>query len=255
MASKRKPGTERADIYTRTTDSIIEQLEQGTRPWAKPWNAEHLAGRITRPLRANGTPYRGINIVMLWMDATLKGYAAPIWMTYRQAGELGGQVRKGEHGSAVAYADKLCTSETDEQTGEEVERKRFFMKQYTVFNVEQVDGLPAHFYATAAPQISPLAKLEQAETFFAALGADIRHGGNRAFYAIEPDYVQMPPFESFRDAESYYATLGHESVHWTRHPSRLERGQAGGQSVNRLTVRISGRDGCGFPCRRPRPLP
>jgi len=86
-----------------------------------------------------------------------------------------------------------------------------------------VDGLPAHFYATAAPQISPLAKLEQAETFFAALGADIRHGGNRAFYAIEPDYVQMPPFESFRDAESYYATLGHESVHWTRHPSRLDR--------------------------------
>ena len=213
----------RADIYTRITDSIITQLEQGTRPWAKPWNAEHLAGRITRPLRANGTPYRGINIVMLWMDAALKRYAAPIWMTYRQAGELGGQVRKGEHGSAVAYADKLRTTETDDQTGEEVERERFFMKQYTVFNVEQVDGLPAHFYATAAPQISPFAKLERAEAFFAALGADLRHGGNRAFYALEPDYVQMPPFESFRDAESYYATLGHEGVHWTRHPSRLDR--------------------------------
>src|SRR6476646_3980490 len=97
------------------------------------------------------------------------------------------------------------------------------MKQYTVFIVEQVDGLPAHFYAAAAPQISPLAKLDRAEAFFAALGADIRHGGNRAFYVIEPDYVQMPPFESFRDAESYYATLGHESVHWTRHPSRLDR--------------------------------
>src|SRR6478752_4004292 len=125
MTTKRKPGTERADIYTRITDSIIAQLEQGTRPWSKPWNAEHLAGRITRPLRANGTPYRGINIVLLWMDAALKGYAAPIWMTYRQAGELGGQVRKGEHGSAVAYAEMLRTSETDEQTGEEVERERF----------------------------------------------------------------------------------------------------------------------------------
>lgn len=212
----------RADIYSRITGSIIEQLEQGTRPWAKPWNAEHLAGRITRPLRASGKPYRGINVVMLWLAASLKGYSAPIWMTYRQAAELGGQVRKGEQGTAVAYADKFRKTETAD-SGEEVEREIFFMKHYTVFNVEQVDGLPAHFYATAAPQISALARLEQAESFFAALGADVRHGGNRAFYAIEPDFVQMPPFESFRDAESYYATLGHECIHWTRHPSRLAR--------------------------------
>lgn len=212
----------RADIYSRITGSIIEQLEQGTRPWAKPWNAEHLAGRITRPLRASGKPYRGINIVMLWMAASLKGYSAPIWMTYRQAQELGGQVRKGEHGTAVAYADKFRKTETAD-SGEEIEREIFFMKHYTVFNVEQVDGLPAHFYATAAPQISPLEKRQQAETFFAATGADVRHGGNRAFYAMEPDFVQMPPFESFKDAESYYATLGHECIHWTRHPSRLAR--------------------------------
>ena len=93
----------------------------------------------------------------------------------------------------------------------------------TVFNVEQVDGLPPHFYATAAPQISAHAKIEQAEAFFAALGAEIRHGGNRAFYAMERDHVQMPPFGAFRDAESYYATLGHECIHWTRHPTRLAR--------------------------------
>lgn len=212
----------RADIYSRITDSIIAQLEEGTRPWAKPWNAEHLAGRITRPLRASGKPYRGINVIMLWMAATLKGYTAPIWMTYRQAQELGGQVRKGEQGTPVAYADKLRKTETAD-SGEEVEREIFFMKHYTVFNVEQVDGLPPHFYATAAPQISALARLEHAEAFFAALGADVRHGGNRAFYAPEPDFVQMPPFESFRDAESYYSTLGHECIHWTRHPARLAR--------------------------------
>ncbi|MCB2009558.1 MAG: DUF1738 domain-containing protein [Geminicoccaceae bacterium] len=212
----------RADIYTRITSAIIEQLETGTRPWAKPWNAEHLAGRITRPLRASGKPYRGINVVMLWMAAEAKGYSAPIWMTYRQAAELGGQVRKGEHGTAIAYADKFRKTETAD-SGEEVEREIFFMKHYTVFNVEQVDGLPPHFYATAAPQLDPLARLDHADTFFASLGADVRHGGNRAFYAIEPDFVQMPPFESFRDAESYYATLGHECIHWTRHPSRLAR--------------------------------
>lgn len=222
MARETKGSGERADIYSRITGSIIEQLEQGTRPWAKPWNAEHLAGRITRPLRASGKPYRGINVVMLWMAASLKGYSAPIWMTYRQASELGGQVRKGEQGTAVAYADKFRKTETAD-SGEEIEREIFFMKHYTVFNVEQVDGLPAHFHATAAPQISPLEKRQQAEAFFAALGADVRHGGNRAFYAMEPDFVQMPPFESFKDAESYYATLGHECIHWTRHPSRLAR--------------------------------
>ena len=213
----------KADIYTRITETILAQLEQGTRPWAKPWNAEHLAGRITRPLRANGTPYRGINVVMLWLAATLKGYSAPIWMTYRQAAEIGGQVRKGEQGTAVAYADKLRRAETDETTGEATLREIFFMKHYTVFNVEQVDGLPAHFHATAAPQISEHAKIAHAEAFFAAIAADVRHGGNRAFYAPQPDYVQMPPFETFRDAESYYATLGHECIHWTRHPSRLDR--------------------------------
>lgn len=213
----------KADIYTRITETILAQLEQGTRPWAKPWNAEHLAGRITRPLRANGTPYRGINVVMLWLAATLKGYSAPIWMTYRQASEIGGQVRKGEQGTAVAYADKLRRAETDETTGEQVEREIFFMKHYTVFNVEQIDGLPAHFHATTAPQISEHAKIAHAEAFFAAIAADVRHGGNRAFYAPQPDYVQMPPFETFRDAESYYATLGHECIHWTRHPSRLDR--------------------------------
>ena len=131
---RRTSSTEpRADIYTRITESILAQLEQGTRPWLRPWNAEHLAGRITRPLRASGQPYRGINVVMLWLAAATKGYSAPIWITYRQAQEVGGQVRQGEQGTAVAYADKLRKTETAEG-GEEMEREIFFMKQYSVFN-------------------------------------------------------------------------------------------------------------------------
>lgn len=217
------PAAERSDVYARVTAQVIEQLEQGVRPWAKPWNAGHLAGRITRPLRANGLPYRGINVILLWLAATAKGYAAPFWMTYRQAAELGGQVRKGEKAAAVTYADKLRRTRTDEATGEDEEREVYFHKQYPVFNVEQINGLPERFHATAAPRISPRARIGRAEAFFAALGADIRHGGDSAGYAEGADQVRMPPFESFRDPESYYATLAHECVHWTKHVERLAR--------------------------------
>jgi antirestriction protein ArdC len=214
---------EKLDVYQRITDRIVAELEQGVRPWLKPWNAEHAAGRITRPLRANGIPYQGINTVMLWSAAVASGYAAPIWMTFKQAQELGAHVRKGEKGQLVVYADRIRRTERDEETGDEQEREIPFMKGYTVFNVEQIEGLPAHFYAPAAPRLDPVQRIEHAEAFFAATGADIRHGGNQAYYAVTHDYVQMPPFETFRDAESYYATLAHECTHWTRHPSRLER--------------------------------
>ena len=213
----------REDVYTRITDRIVADLEQGVRPWLKPWNAEHAAGRITRPLRHNGLVYSGINVLMLWTEAVERGYATPIWMTYKQATTLGAHVRKGEKSALVVYADTITRTETDEKTGEEEERPIPFMKGYSVFNVEQIDGLPTHFYAVAEPQLDPVARITHAEKFFAATEADIRHGGNQAYYAVGPDYVQMPPFESFRDAESYYATLGHECTHWTRHPKRMDR--------------------------------
>lgn len=209
----------RSDVYQRITDALVQQLEQGTRPWMKPWNAEHLAGKITRPLRHNGTPYRGINVLMLWLTAVERGYSAPIWMTFKQALELEAHVRKGEKGTPVAYADTL--RRTDKETEEE--REIWFMKQYTVFNVEQIEGLPAHFYAHAEPQIAPDSRIAHAEAFFRSTGAVIGHGGNRAYYRISDDVIQMPPFESFKDPESYYATLAHECVHWTRHASRLDR--------------------------------
>lgn len=211
------------DIYSRVTEKIAADLEQGVRPWLKPWNAEHAAGRITRPLRHNGLRYNGINVLMLWASAVERGYAAPTWMTFRQAKELGALVRKAETGSLVVYANTITRRETDAETGEEEERDIPFMKSYSVFNVEQIEGLPAHFYAVAEPQLDPVQRINLVEQFFAATGADIRHGGNRAYYAVGADYVQMPPFEAFRDAESYYATLAHECTHWTRHPTRLDR--------------------------------
>ena len=212
------------DIYDRITIRIIESLETGVRPWLKPWNAEHAAGKITRPLRHNGEPYSGINVFMLWMEAEASGYTAPIWMTFRQAKELGGHIRKGEKGSLVVYANSITKTEQDEETGEDAERKIPFMKGYTVFNVEQIDELPAHYYAKAVePTLAPEERIAPVEAFLKATGADVSHGGNRAFYMPFEDRIQMPPFEFFCDRESYYATLLHETIHWTKHPDRMDR--------------------------------
>jgi len=213
----------RQDVYSRITGQIVASLEKGVRPWVKPWNAEHAAGRITRPLRHNGQPYSGINVLSLWMSAAAQDFAAPIWMTFRQALELGANVRKGEKGSLVVYANAITRTEHNDKTGEDVEREIPYMKGYTVFNVEQIDALPEIYYAKAAPTLDPVARIQHAEKFVSSLGATIKHGGNRAYYAQELDYVQMPPFECFRDAESYYGTILHELSHWTKHPSRLAR--------------------------------
>jgi antirestriction protein ArdC len=218
--SRRHPAP-RADIYARVTDAIVAELEAGVRPWTKPWSAEHLAGRISRPLRATGQAYSGINVILLWAEAVACGYAAPIWITFRQALALGAHVRKGERGATVVYSNRITRIEPTDDGA--VERSIPFLKAYTVFNVEQVEGLPAHFYATASPTPDPGQRIAHAEAFFAATGADVRLGGTSAYYAIGSDHVQIPPFECFEDAQAYYATLAHECVHWTRHPSRMDR--------------------------------
>jgi antirestriction protein ArdC len=212
----------RTDIYSQVTNRIVEELERGVRPWFKPWNAEHAAGRITRPLRHNGQPYQGINILMLWASAEMAGFHCPYWLTFQQAKQLGGFVKKGEHGSPVVYASTFKKSETADD-GQEVESEIPFLKQYTVFNACQVEGLPEHFYALAEPSKEQIERIAQADAFFAATNADIRTGGDRAYYTVGGDYIRIPPIECFRDAESHAATLAHELAHWTRHPSRLDR--------------------------------
>jgi antirestriction protein ArdC len=210
------------DLYSRVTQAILADLESGVRPWTKPWSAEHLAGRISRPLRATGEAYRGINVLLLWAEALARDYTAPIWITFRQALALGAHVRKGEHGATVVYANRITRSEGGDD-GQDVERQIPFLKAYTVFNVEQVEGLPAPYYATPEPRLEAAQRIARAEAFFTATGADIRHGGDRAYYAMAPDHVQVPPFACFEDPQAYYATLAHECTHWTRHPSRLDR--------------------------------
>jgi len=212
------------DVYKKVTDTILAALEAGTRPWMQPWHAAHAAGPVSRPLRHNGTPYQGVNTLMLLVAALEKGYVSPLWMTYNQAKELGAHVKRDEHGSLVVYANAIKKTETNEKTGEDEEIEIPYMKPYTVFNVEQIEGLPAHYYAKASPPtLLEAQRHARLDSFFAATKADIRHGGNQAFYTIGADFIQMPPFEVFRDREGYYATLAHEATHWTRHPSRLDR--------------------------------
>jgi antirestriction protein ArdC len=166
----------RTDVYQRITDQIVNELEKGIRPWVKPWNAEHAAGRVTRPLRGNGVPYQGINVLMLWSAAMEKGYAAPVWMTFKQALEFKAHVRKGEQGSLVVYADKIIRTETDADTGEASELAIPFMKGYTVFNVEQIDGLPERFYAKGELRFEVVQRIAHADHFIAATGAVVRDG-------------------------------------------------------------------------------
>jgi antirestriction protein ArdC len=219
---KTSTATPRADLYTRVTERVITDLEKGVRPWLQPWNAGHASGHITLPRRHNGVPYRGINILLLWGEAMANGYASPLWMTFKQALALDAHVRKGEHGAMVVFADRFTKKDTDAD-GNDVEREIPFLKAYTVFNVAQIEGLPAQYYAQSEAKGERLALIESAEQFFAATGATIRHGGDMAYYAPGPDVIQLPVPEAFRDAESYAATKAHELTHWTKHPNRLDR--------------------------------
>lgn len=211
----------KTDLYERVTAQIVASLEQGVRPWLKPWSTDN-AMAPGLPRRGTGEAYRGMNILMLWGAAFDHGFRSPTWLTFKQALEHGGAVRKGEKGSKVVYAGSLTRSEADD-AGNEAERRIPYLKEYTVFNVEQIDGLPARFAVTESPAWPVFERIEAAELFAAATGAAIRHGGARAFYSPSTDQVQMPPREAFRDAIGYYGVLAHELTHWTGHPSRLAR--------------------------------
>jgi len=213
----------KTDLYARITDKIIADLEKGNLFWRKPWSSEHLAGCVNRPLRVNDEPYQGINVFLLWAAAAEKGYTRPRWMTFNQASQLGGNVRKGEKSTQIVFADKLVKTEKD-ANGEEKTTKIPYLKTYNVFNVEQIEGLPEGMYQgpIQSYKINPERRNHMLEAFFASTKADI-YTGTRASYNETTDRIQMPPFEAFLSAKDYYGTLAHELCHWTKHPTRLNR--------------------------------
>lgn len=208
--------TTKADIYQTVTDSIVAMLEAGVKPWAPQWEAG-ACGLPAIPTRANGEAYRGLNVALLWGAAEMKGYRHHTWMTFKQAKELGGCVRKGEKSTPVIYWGSYAKEGDD---GEE--ETRLFAKGYAVFNVEQIDHLPARFYE--APPVGETAeRIKAADAWAVGTGADIRHGGSKAFFSPKSDHVQMPPLEAFFEPEAYYGTLAHELTHWSGAKARLDR--------------------------------
>ena len=201
------------------TAAIVERLEAGTRPWVQPWTDASVA----RPLRACGTPYRGINVLWLWMAAEGAGHASPFWMTYRQSQLLGGQVRKGERGTVAIFYRAYKQEDADEGDDAAASQARRVLKSFTVFNACQIDGLPDRFFPEPRRLPSPTERDRALDCFFAAVPARIRHWGAEAFYASVLDQVTMPEPGLFRDLDHYRATLAHELSHWTGHESRLAR--------------------------------
>jgi antirestriction protein ArdC len=204
----------------RITQEIVARLEAGTRPWIKPWRGLP----VSRPLRACGTPYRGMNVFWLWMVADRCGYASPYWMTYNQAGKLGAQVRRHEKATIAVFYKSYTRAVDAPDTGETSEESRRVMKAYPVFNADQIEGLPERFQP-AAPldEVEPEGRERAHDTFFAAIPAQLRHQGDEAYYEPLADRITMPPAHLFSGFEHYYATLAHELSHWTGHVGRLDR--------------------------------
>jgi len=195
------------------TSRIIEKLEAGCIPWHKPWTP--LAGAGAPRNLLSGKPYRGINILIL----ASQQYSCPFWLTYKQAQDKGGSVRKGEAGTPVVFWNWIEVA--DSETGDE--KKIPFMRYYTVFNLEQTEGIEA----PPSPAVTeiPFNSIQAAEDIIAAMPKrpEIRHSGSRAFYKPACDFVNMPPRKTFHQEEGYYCTLFHEIGHATGHSSRLGR--------------------------------
>ncbi len=210
-------------LYQEVTDRIVAELETGAAPWLKPWKTSIANGTSLMPSNAaTGRSYHGINIPILWHAAGERGYPTHQWLTFNQAKERGGSVRKGEKATQVVFTKKLRIK--DKETEEE--KQISMLRGYYVFNAVQVEGLPVR-EITLSPPSDQEHRQSRVDAFIAATRADIRHGGNEAAYMPALDYIVMPPFGAFRTTEGYFATSLHELGHWSGHESRLDRNLEG----------------------------
>ncbi|WP_034159475.1 ArdC family protein [Sphingomonas sp. ERG5] len=223
-----RTGNERASLYAEVTARVIAELEEGRLPWVQPWDA--AACGCTMPENAvTGRRYSGINVLILWAAVIEGRYASQRWLTYRQAQAAGGNVRKGERGTTICYADRFTPKDEAERARDEDREARqlAFLKRFTVFNVEQCEGLPGRLIEL--PELPAEADiLPQVRRLIDASGADFRVGGGEAYYSPSGDYVAVPPQAAFGEPINWYRTALHELGHWTGHRSRLDRNQRGG---------------------------
>ena len=221
-------GEPRANLYQDITNRIISELEQGRVPWVQPWTSNN-AGLGMPKNAATGRNYSGINILTLWNAVIARGFSCHAFLTYRQAIALGGNVRRGEEGTSVVYAHRFVPKAEKARAsaeGREAKGSVPFLKQFTVFSVDQCDGLPEHLFVPPPPIPEHLI-LPQVRDLIDASGADFRIGGAMAFYVPGHDYVQVPRPDDFHEPINWHRTALHELGHWTGHPSRLDRDQKG----------------------------
>lgn len=226
-----EPERSRASLYDEVTGRIIGELEAGRLPWVKPWgtvgNQVGAAGPGLPRNAATGRTYSGVNILLLWGAVIEHGYETQGWLTFRQAQKAGGQVRRGERGTTVVFADKFTPKAEQERAAREGDAPGAvpFLKRFTVFNVDQCEGLET--LAAASAPLPERQIIPHIEALIAATRADFRIGGAEAYYAPALDYVRVPPQPAFRHQIDYYRTALHELSHWTGHPTRLNRDQSG----------------------------
>jgi antirestriction protein ArdC len=228
-AARARTGQDRPGLYQEITDKIIAELEAGRVPWAQPWRTAAANAPLAMPKNAStDRRYSGVNILILWGAVIERGFSGQSWVTFRQALGLGGNVRKGERGTTVVYADRFVPEDERRRAAEAGEDAQAisFLKRFTVFNTDQCDGLPEGV-AKAAPPPPPGMIEPEAESLIAATAADFRIGGARAFYSPSGDFVQVPPPQAYFEPINWHRTAFHELGHWTGHASRLERDHSG----------------------------
>ena len=215
------------DLYQTVTDRIVAALEVGNIPWITPWN---VSPEQTIPANlSSGHRYRGVNVLLLNMVQIAHGYPLNRWLTFQQAKNLGGSVRKGEHSSTVVFFKMLDIEDRAKPAGPD--RKVIpLLRSFNLFNAAQVDNLPEALTALPAPT-STFTPNEAAEAVLVASGATIHHGGTRAFYRPADDVIYMPDKGAFVSPERYYGIALHESCHWTGHPARCNRPLLGRQNL------------------------
>lgn len=211
------------DTHQTITDKIVAAIEAGVEDYRMPW---HRRGSSTsRPVNAaTGKAYQGINVIALWAEASLRSFSSGHWATYRQWQALGAQVPKGAKGSPIVFFKSVSPEETND--GEEPDEKpRLVARTSWVFNAEQVDG----WTPPKLPKHNEVAVRAHVDAFLAATRADIRCGGDLAFYDIPEDYIAVPHSDQFVATETssatecFYSVNLHELVHWTGAPHRLAR--------------------------------
>ena len=221
------------DIYQSITNTIIAALEAGTPPWVCPWQSgpmDHLPANLS-----SGRRYRGINVLLLNLQAMRFGYSVNRWLTFQQARNLGAQVRKGEHGTEVVFFKLFEVDSQDHAparttSGDDQRKVIPLLRSFTVFNAAQIDDLPAALIPAPA-EVHDWQACDAAEAILLNSGAVLAHGGSRAFYSPTQDRIQLPERTSFTTATGYYQVALHELTHWSGAESRCNRPLLGRQHI------------------------